>query len=434
MSDIIQIIKCEEDNRTFIWKHPCEDFHTGTQLIVHESQEAVFFMNGQALDSFGPGRHTLTTQNMPVAGKFFAKASGDQTPFHCEIYFINKTEQMAIKWGTDTKLEYVEPTYGFPIQLGACGEMNLRVEDGRKLLVKVVGTGKGVTPAEMTQNMRAFLMVAFKPYMVQLIKENKINIFEIDQYLQAMSGTLHEALKPSFLDYGLALERFFVTTVIKPESDKNYIRFKEIHFRQYADVAEAKLRQQVGVIDQQTAAQRMVIEAQGLATKRSLEGYTYQDERGFDVAERVASNQAVGQFTNLGVGMGMITGIGGTLGNKVGGMLQDTLNPQPPAGSPSAAVQPDAPAAPSQAPATAANCAKCGAALPESAKFCLNCGEKVMAPADGKVTCPQCGKQVPKGKFCLECGASLASPVCPKCGKEVVPGAKFCLECGEKLV
>ena len=423
MSDIVQIIKYEGDNTTFVWKHPCEDFNTGSQLIVHESQEAVFFLNGQALDSFGPGRHTLTTQNMPLVGKFFNQASGEQTPFHCEVYFINKTEQMAIKWGTDTKMEYVEPTYGFPIQLGACGEMNLRVEDGRKLLVKVVGTEHGLTQSQLSQKMRAFLLLALKPYMVRLIKENKINIFEIDQYLQAMSETLHDALKPSFLDYGVALERFFVTTVIKPESDKNYVRFKEIHFRQYADVAEAKLRQQVGIIDQQTAAQKMVIEAQGIAQKRSLEGYTYQDERGFDVAERVASNEAVGQFTNLGVGMGMITGIGGTVGNKVGGMLQDTLTPGASANAPAV----------TGVPAQSAKCAKCGAALPENAKFCLECGEKIVPHEPDKVTCPQCGAQVPKGKFCLECGAALAAPVCPKCGKEVVPGAKFCLECGEKL-
>jgi len=117
---IADVIKYEGDNTTFIWKHPIEDFNTGTQLIVHESQEAVFFMNCQALDLFGPERHTLETQNLPLIGKLFSKPD-DQTPFHREVYFINKTEQMAIKWGTDSKLEYVEPTYNFPIQIGASG-------------------------------------------------------------------------------------------------------------------------------------------------------------------------------------------------------------------------------------------------------------------------------------------------------------------------
>lgn len=93
MSQIAEIIKYEGDNSTFIWKHPCEDFNSSTQLIVHENQEAIFFMNGQALDLFGAGRYTLETQNIPKIGKLLNRTTGDQTPFHCEVYFINKTEQ-----------------------------------------------------------------------------------------------------------------------------------------------------------------------------------------------------------------------------------------------------------------------------------------------------------------------------------------------------
>ena len=427
MKDIAQIIKYEGDNQTFIWKHPTEDFYSGSQLIVHESQEAVFFMNGQALDSFGAGRYTLETQNMPLVSKFFNRVTGDTTPFHCEVFFINKTEQMAIKWGTDTKMEYVEPTYGFPIQIGACGEMNLRIEDGRKLLIKVVGTENGITQAQLVQKFRAFLMTKVKPYIVTLIRENKLNIFQIDEQLQAMSDALLTALKADFMDYGVSLERFFLTNVLKPEDDKNYRRFKELHFRQYADIAEAKLRQQVGVIDQQTAAQKMVIEAQGIAQKRSIEGYSYQDERGFDVAERVASNEAVGQFTNMGVGMGMISGIGGSIGNAVGGMMSNTVN--------QAVGQQSNTSSSSARPGAVAElkCSKCGAELHPNAKFCLQCGEKVAHPlAENEMICPQCGAKIAKGKFCLECGAAL-SPKCPQCGKDVPAGSKFCLECGTKL-
>ena len=419
---IADVIKYEGDNSTFIWKHPTEDFNWGTQLIVHESQEAVLFMSGQALDSFGPGLHLLETQNMPIAGGFFNRATDDRTPFHCEVYFINRTEQMAIKWGTDTKMEYVEPTYGFPLQIGACGEMSVRLEDGRRLLVNVVGTEHSFTQMQLVQKFRAFLLMRLKPYMVNYIKENRISIFEIDEHLQTMSDSVKASLAADFSSYGLSLEQFFITSVLKPEEDRNYRRFKDLHFRNYADVAEAKLRQQVGVIDQQTAAQRMVIEAQGIAQKRSLEGYTYQDERGFDVAERVASNQAVGQMTNLGIGMGMISGIGGTVGSQVGGMMQNVLSPK------------DAPAEGAATPAHAERkCAKCGAALPENAKFCLECGAKVEPPAPSAVVCPKCGATVAGGKFCLNCGAPLTPTSCPKCGKEIAPGAKFCGECGEKL-
>lgn len=104
MADIVQVIKYEGDNNTFIWKHPREDFNLGSQLIVHESQEAIFFMNGQALDLFGPGRYTPNTQNIPLIGGAVKLVTDGETPFHCEVYFINKTEQMGIKWGTDSKV------------------------------------------------------------------------------------------------------------------------------------------------------------------------------------------------------------------------------------------------------------------------------------------------------------------------------------------
>ena len=90
MAQIADIIKYEGDNSTFIWKHPCEDFNTTTQLIVHESQEAIFFANGQALDLFGAGRHTLETQNIPLLRKIINIPTGGETPFHCEVYFINR--------------------------------------------------------------------------------------------------------------------------------------------------------------------------------------------------------------------------------------------------------------------------------------------------------------------------------------------------------
>lgn len=79
MSNIAEIIKYEGDNSTFIWKHPCEDFNSLTQLIVHASQEAIFFMNGQALDLFGPGRYTLETENIPKIGKVLNRTTGDKT-------------------------------------------------------------------------------------------------------------------------------------------------------------------------------------------------------------------------------------------------------------------------------------------------------------------------------------------------------------------
>ena len=333
MVKIADIIKYEGDNTTFIWKHPCEDFNALTQLIVHESQEAIFMMNGQALDLFGPGRYTLETQNIPLIGKALNIPTGGQTPFHCEVYFINKTEQMAIKWGTDSKVQFMEPTFNFPLAIGASGEMSLRVNDSRKLLIKLVGTEDFLAQSGLTRYFRAFLMTRVKSYIAQVIQQQKINIFEIDAHLNELSAALMKLLQPDFDDYGIALERFFLTTVVKPDGEPTYEKFKSLYFRQYADITEARIRQQTQVIDAETEAQKTVIASQAVATKRAQEGYTYQQERGFDVAQDVAKNEATGQFTNMGVGLGTMAGVGGAVGglvgNAVNGALDSTGSPQP---------------------------------------------------------------------------------------------------------
>lgn len=327
MADIFKIVKYEGNNSTFIWKSDVEDFNTGTQLIVHESQEAIFFMNGQALDLFGPGRHTLETQNIPLIRKFLSKPTNDQTPFHCQVYFINKAEQMSIKWGTDSQVQYMEPTYKFPLKIGASGEMSLRVEDSRKILVKLLGTEKSLDKAGLTQMFRVFLMARVKPYLAQTMQSSEFGIFEVDSHMGELSTDLHNQLIPDFADYGLSLERFFVTTIVKPDGDKAYESFKDIHIRQYADVANAQLRQKVGIIDQQTSAQKMVMESAAMVQKRAQEGYTYQSERAYDVAEKVAQNEGTGNLSSAGIGLGMMGGIAGGLGAMVAGITTDAVSP-----------------------------------------------------------------------------------------------------------
>ena len=384
---IAEVIKYEGDNSTFIWKHPCEDFNTTTQLIVHESQEAIFFMNGQVLDLFGPGRYTLETQNIPLLKKFTNIPTDGKTPFHCEVYFINKTEQMAIKWGTDSRVQYIEPTYRFPLSIGASGEMSLSVSDSRKLLINLVGTERVLERNQLTNFFRAFLMTKVKTYIAQEMRSSAINIFEIDEQLESFSAAIKAKLDDDFLDYGVNLKRFFVTVIVKPDGDPQYEKFKELHFRQYADIAEAKLRQQTDVIYAQTEAQKVVIDSQAQATKRAQEGYTYQQERGFDVAQDVARNEAVGQFTNMGVGLGTMAGVGGAVGGVVGGAINGAF----------AGINNSVPSQPATL-----FCDQCGAELTPGAAFCDNCG----APQSSPDTCSKCGfKFIKPGKFCPKCGA-----------------------------
>ena len=380
---IADVIKYEGDNTTFVWKHPSEDFNTNSQLIVHESQEAVFFMNGQPLDLFGSGRYTLETQNLPILNKVINIPTGGVSAFHCEVYFINKVEQMAISWGTDSKVQYIEPTYGFPIYLGAGGEMSLRVQDSKQLLVRLVGTEPDLSREKLISYFRAFLLARVKTYMAQVLKNEKINVFEIDEHLLEFSEELRKRLVNDFLEYGIALEKFFVTRIVKPDGDPQFENFKNLHYRQYADIADAKIRQQVGVIDQQTESQKTIIEAQARAQRRSIEGYNYQQERGFDIAEKMASNEGAGSFSSAGIGLGMMAGVGGTVGNAVGEAFSGALGG-----------------------IVHANedlyCEECGAKILPGSEFCDSCGHSFNT--SGK-KCPKCGYVYERvGKFCPKCG------------------------------
>ena len=490
MSQVAQIIKYEGDNNTFIWKHPVEDFNSLTQLIVHESQEAVFFMNGQALDLFGAGRYTLETQNIPEIGKALNRTTGDQTPFHCEVYFINKSVQMGLKWGTDSRVRFIDPTYGVPLDIGASGEMNLQVSDSRKLLVKLVGTMNGIAWEQQNTNFTKSLQNSFRPIISTVVKANlaatikteRINILEIDERLESLSQALHGKVCAGFEEYGLTVPQFYVTTVVLPESDPNFRRIRDLHtvtlqtrmaeaetaVRTAQAASEASVtaaRRQVSVEQETTkteverlSAERELLRAQIEADRQRVEAQAEADRRrieGFAAAEVIAAQgraeaevmrakgysekdvlQAEVQKAYAeGIG-NMGSGSGGSGGNMMGDMLGLGVG-MAAAGTVGAQMsemmkgfalgaQPQAPAAPTGSAA----CAKCGSPLPDNAKFCLQCGEKV-ALAVGACICPACGQSVPVGKFCPECGHRFVT-VCPKCGTES-NGAKFCPECGERF-
>lgn len=375
---IIDVIKYEGDNRTFVWKHPSEDFNTASQLIVHESQEAIFFLNGQALDLFGPGRHTLETQNLPLVNKVVNLPSGGDSPFHAEVYFINLTEQMGIAWGTNSKVQYMEPEFGFPLSIGASGEMALAVRESKKLLVKIVGTEAVLSQDKLIAYFKAFLQTRVKAALVQAIQQQKLNIFELDSQLDVLSADVKERLLPDFSEYGIELTQFLVTTVMRPEGDPIYERFRDLYFRQYADVREAQIEQQTGVINQETAAKKTVIEAIAMADKRRIEGYTYQQERGFDVAERAAANEGVGEFSSMGIGLGMMAGVGGTVGNAIGGVVTDAMEQGFPNIAPAnfGGATIDGPQATGRAPAGAKFCPECGRPYQPTDKFCPECGTR----------------------------------------------------------
>ena len=481
-----ELIKYEGDNTTFIWKYPNEDFNNMTELIVNESQEAIFFANGQAADTFGPGRYRLDAYNIPILTNLVNRVTGVSV-FHCQVYFINKTVQMAVKWGTDSKVRFIEPTLGVPIELGASGEMNLAVSDGRKLLIKLVGTMSGIawdaeksvfTKSLMT-SFRPLISTAVKSNLSAVIKQQNIDIVEVDEHLGELSEVLRSNIIFGFEEYGLTIPQFYLTNIVLPEDDPNFRRLRELHTitlqkrmaQAEAEIkstqaesratymtaeaeADAKIKaaQRGAILEEQTteteiarrAAERQLIQAQadaqaaqmaGLAeaTVMQAKGYNQKDVLQAEVQKAYAEgignmgpaitggggSSVMGDMLGFGVGMAAVN----AMAPQVGEMMKN-INPVSSKSVNEAVTQ--------QQENQTAKCPNCGNILPPNAKFCLECGTKIEQITQNEIICPACGNKTPKGKFCIECGQPLINR-CPNCGTEILSGGKFCLECGTKL-
>ncbi len=487
MAKITDVIKFEGfDENTgvvdaFIWKHPCEDFNSLTQLIVHEGQEAIFFMNGQALDLFGPGRYTLESQNLPILGGIINRVTGGESPFHCEVYFINKTVQMAVKWGTDSRVRFIDPITDVPLDIGASGEMNLQVCDSRKLLVKLVGTKKGISGEPKTNDFgqlkdrngvyvdkeafradyaknvidsfRPHISTAVKTNLASAIKQSNIDILEIDAHLEMLSGILREKIVTGFEEYGLTVPQLYITTISLPENDKNFQSIRELRsvslkkrmIEATADITAAQ--RQVTIEEELTKtelakheAERQIIGAQAKAQAEKMQGFAEAEvyaAKGItekDYVQAEVQKEFAKGMGNMGsnggsggsvmsdvVGLGIGLQAAGAMNGQLGGMFNG-IGMAPVAGVPASSV----------AQQQSIQCANCGNSLPANAKFCLECGTKVENLSADEIICPECGKKTARGKFCMECGASLVHK-CEKCGAEIPNGAKFCSECGEKV-
>ncbi len=233
---IAKLIYHEDDNSTFIWKSPYEDFNSFSQIIVHENQEAIFVRNGIIMDVLGPGRHRLDAKNVPILSKAAHVFTGISI-FHCEIYFINKSVQMALKWGLDSKIRFIEPTSGVPVEIGVSGELSLQVADSMTLLVKNTGTLKGVAWNETGNGFARSLKEAFRPlitaavksYLPVVIREFNIDIIAIDEKTDLISKEFKKKISQGFLEYGLEIIDFYILTILLPEEDENFQELRKLH-------------------------------------------------------------------------------------------------------------------------------------------------------------------------------------------------------------
>jgi membrane protease subunit (stomatin/prohibitin family) len=399
----IDRVKYDGPANVLAWRLAQDNLSWGTQVIVNQSQEALFYKGGQALDLLGPGTHTLKTANIPFLRDIIAIPFGDETPFAAEVYFVNKAVNLDVKWGTKDPLMIEDPKYGVMLPVRAFGQFGIKVEDARKFVVELVGTVSSFDSATLVQYFRGVVLTKAKDRIAEVLVKEKIPILEISAYLDDISTQLREPISAEFGRFGLGIVNFYLNSISVPQDDEAVVRLRD---------ALSK-RAEFNIIGDER----------------------YRMERTFDTLETAAGNEGqAGSVMGAGMGMGMGVGMGMPMGQMAGQMMGQAgvAGGQPGVGGGGMPVG-DAP------PAAAGGggqvqCSNCGAAVSATAKFCGECGQQA-GPAT--VACVACQAQIaPGSKFCGECGAKQEAPAaaaCPECNAEIEADAKFCGECGHKM-
>jgi len=194
------------------------DLRIGSQVIVRESQRAVFFRDGRALDSFGPGRHTITTANIPLLIDVIGKAFNDRTPFTAEIYFVSMREFVDRKWGTPQPILVRNPGMGLGVALlQGFGTYSFQVRDAQQFVTQVVGAQKVYRMADIEDRLRAMLLSKLQDLLGETAA--KRSVAELIGLIEELGAGVRAKAQDDFAALGLTLKSFYIAS-LKP-SDKS---------------------------------------------------------------------------------------------------------------------------------------------------------------------------------------------------------------------
>ena len=355
-----------------IHKYNGEEFVLGSQLVVNQGQEALFFKGGKALDLFGAGTHTLHSGNLPLLNKLVNLPFGGKTPFTAEVYYINKTSRLDMNWGTQNPFQLEDPKYGLILSIRSHGKYGLRILDSRMFVSELIGAVPSGTTVDYTFVARYFsglLTSSIKSVVSGFMIRRKISFLEVTAYLRELSKECEAEIAKEFDRFGVEIVNFFIETISPPKEEYEKLRnYKE---------------------------------------ELALGNDFYRQRRSFDIMESMAENSSSGGMANAGIGLGMGLGVAPVVGNMFGnvGSSMNTTDKNETV------------------------CPHCNAKNPSGQKFCGECGQSIVVG----VVCPSCGKvNGTNQKFCGECGAKL-SKKCASCGTENDMSQKFCGNCGNKL-
>ena len=344
------------------------DIKLGAQLVVQESQSAVFFRDGKALDTFGPGRHTLTTMNVPLLTRLLSIPFGGTSPFQASVLFVSRQTFQDLKWGTKEPIAFRDTELRM-VRLRAFGKYSLRVADPQLFVGSIVGT-RGIVSTEAVGSFLRDIIVA---RLNDLLGENLKTIFDLPAVYDELAAGVKARVAEDFSKQGLELVDMIISAITPPEE-----------------------------------VQKMIDERAGMGAIGDMNAYMQ-----FKAAQ---SMQDAAKQPGGAAGQGMGLGLGLGFGQVMAGSIAGQGTPGSGGASHTATIP----------------CQKCGTLNPVGTKFCANCGAQQGAPqAAATVECPSCHAQVqPGNKFCSSCGQSMQPQPCKNCQAPVQSGSKFCAACG----
>jgi membrane protease subunit (stomatin/prohibitin family) len=285
--DVIDHVNVGTDE--LVWREPQQgsgDWRMGSQVIVGESQAAVFVRSGQVLDALGPGRHTLSTANLPILSGLIGLATSGRTPFTADLYFVNQRDMPQVGWGTNPPILLETPGRGLGVVLlMGHGVIDIGVDEPVRF-VKQYGVGRPVTRlADIKDRIQATLLGALTEI---LMKSGAQSVPDANRLLGDLKGAMLARLNETFEALGMRIKAF----------EANPFRAKE-------DVTMEELRNYISDFD------------------------TYERIRRLDIAEKAAGNPGVGgAAASAGVGLGVGQGIAATMNPDMAEMQRQMAQQQ----------------------------------------------------------------------------------------------------------
>jgi membrane protease subunit (stomatin/prohibitin family) len=376
MSQFMEVIEWfDKTGQEIVSRYPAEgsaEIKFGAQLVVRENQAAVFFRDGKGLDVFGPGRHTLSTQNLPILTKVLALPWGFKSPFRVEVYFVNLKVFTNMRWGTKDPVAFKDKEFGL-IRLRAFGTFTMQVTQPLLFINTLVGTQGTFETVNVEDYLREIIVSRLNDFLGETVD----TLVDLPKYYDEMAVAVKTRLTEDFRKYGMELVDFYINRITPPED-----------------------------------VQKMIDERSGMAAVGDLDSFLK-----YKAAKAMGDAATTGGPAG-GAGAGMGLGVGAGLGMMIPGMLYKIIEKGDQ--SEGRAIEKGM-----------VNCPKCHGDVPINSRFCPHCGHQMVVIRK----CPRCSKDLAASdNFCPSCGLDLkVEHQCRKCNTKLPPGTKFCFNCGEKV-